>query len=117
MCECGLCVWDQGFTFSMYCPAQYHVHVSCTHMQHDMMQHVCVSSLMMCVSFCMQDLRSAVLDELGISSFPKHLLLSHPPSLAMAPTVADIISPSRGIYRTCIVAHVHVSMYIHIYNM
>ena len=42
MCECGLCVWDQGFTFSMYCPAQYHVHVSCTHMQHDMMQYVYV---------------------------------------------------------------------------
>ena len=79
------------------------------YLQHDMMQRVCMSSLRMCLYFCMQDLQSAVLDELGISAFHKCLLLSHPQSLETAPTVADIISPSRGIYQTCIVAHVHVS--------
>ena len=114
-----MCWGDQGFTFSMCCICTCIMYIlACTcacvcacvqYLQHDMMQHVCMSSLRMCLYFCMQDLQSAVLDELGISSFPKHLLLSHPQSLETAPTVMDIISPSRGIYQTRIVAHVHVS--------
>ena len=108
-----MCVGDQGFTFSLYCICiMYifvHVHVcACVqYLQHDMMQHVCMSSLRMCLYFCMQNLQSAVLDGLGI-----HLLLSHPQT---APTAVDIISSSRGIYQTRIVAHVHLSPCIVLY--